>query len=326
MSQATEKSVDALQKRSRISRVRKSVLGVTFALFCIGVVISGGLGDACSVGYDAIAAVCPLGALESIFGSWAFAPRLVIGLIFALVVVLVVGRAFCSWICPVPPLQGFLQTKKRKHQVAADRKASAEQSLEKWKQVCGGCAGSCTGSCGSNVRSAEEEDNYVEESAKRRSGLRLDSRHAVLAGALATTALCGFPVFCLVCPVGLTFATVIALYRFIGFNEPAIDLIVFPAIIVLELVFLRKWCHRFCPISALLSLFAPLARRLRPVVDTENCLRSSGEDCVVCGSVCPEGIDPVGNLGDRPLYECTRCGRCAEACPTQAIAFHKRRK
>lgn len=158
-----------------------------------------------------------------------------------------------------------------------------------------------------------------------RGNVGLDSRHAVLAGTLATTALCGFPVFCLLCPVGLTFATVIALYRFIGFNEPTIDLLVFPAIIVLELVLLRKWCHRFCPISALMSLLAPLARRLRPQVSMEACLRSKGEDCTVCGSVCPEGIDPVADLGRRSLSECTRCGRCAEACPAQAIAFRKTR-
>ena len=74
-----------------------------------------------------------------------------------------------------------------------------------------------------------------------------------------------------------------------------------------------------------MSLFAPLARRLRPQVKVDACLRSTGEDCVVCGSVCPEGIDPVRDLGRRPLYECTRCGRCAEACPTQAITFRWRR-
>ena len=325
MSRNTEKGADAPQARSRVSRVRKIVLAGAFALFCIGVVVAGGLGDACSVGYDAIAAVCPLGALEGIFGSWAFAPRLMFGLALALAVVLVAGRAFCSWICPVPPLQGFLRTRKRKQQLAAERKADAEQSLGRWKSACAGCAGSCSDSCGGGDAKASASaaaDNTAHGRSKR---VRLDSRHAVLAGTLATTALCGFPVFCLVCPVGLTFATVIAFYRFIGFNEPALDLIVFPAIIVLELVLLRKWCHRFCPISALMSLFAPLARRLRPQVDAQACLRSSGEGCVVCGSVCPEGIDPVADLGRRPLSECTRCGRCAEACPAQAIAFRKHR-
>lgn len=323
MSVNSETQTSGRPRRSRVSRVRKAVLAIAFALFCAGVVVAGGLGDACSVGYEAIAAVCPLGALEGFFGSWSFAPRMAIGLGLALVVVIVAGRAFCSWICPVPPLQGFLRTKKRRHRVAAEQKAQAEESLTRWKKACSGCSGGCGDVCPSAGNAGG--DASFEEASWARKGVKLDSRHAVLAGTLATTALCGFPVFCLLCPVGLTFATVIAFYRFVGFNEPTFDLLVFPAIIVVELVLLRKWCHRFCPIGALMSLFAPLARRLRPQVKVDACLRSTGEDCVVCGSVCPEGIDPVRDLGRRPLYECTRCGRCAEVCPTQAITFRRRR-
>lgn len=102
MSANSETQMIGRRQRSRVSRVRKVVLAIAFTLFCVGVVIAGGLGDACSVGYEAIAAVCPLGALEGFFGSWAFVPRMAIGLALALVVVIVAGRAFCSWICPVP--------------------------------------------------------------------------------------------------------------------------------------------------------------------------------------------------------------------------------
>ena len=102
MSVNSETQTSGRPRRSRVSRVRKAVLAIAFALFCAGVVVAGGLGDACSVGYEAIAAVCPLGALEGFFGSWSFAPRMAIGLGLALVVVIVAGRAFCSWICPVP--------------------------------------------------------------------------------------------------------------------------------------------------------------------------------------------------------------------------------
>ena len=42
---------------------------------------------------------------------------------------------------------------------------------------------------------------------------KLDSRHYVLGGALLSTAVFGFPVFCLVCPIGLTFATVLVVWR-----------------------------------------------------------------------------------------------------------------
>ena len=147
MSVNSETQTSGRPRRSRVSRVRKAVLAIAFALFCAGVVVAGGLGDACSVGYEAIAAVCPLGALEGFFGSWSFAPRMAIGLGLALVVVIVAGRAFCSWICPVPPLQGFLRTKKQRHRVAAEQKAQAEESLTRWKKACSGCSGGCGDVC-----------------------------------------------------------------------------------------------------------------------------------------------------------------------------------
>lgn len=139
-----------------------------------------------------------------------------------------------------------------------------------------------------------------------------------------SAAVCGFPVFCLICPVGLTFATAIALYRLVGFNEPTLDLIVFPLIIVAELTLLRKWCHRFCPISALMALLANFNKATRPKIDPNLCLRKDGTPCTVCATVCPEFIDPAGDLGNRALAECTRCGQCAEACPTDAIRFTKK--
>ena len=71
MSVNSETQTSGRPRRSRVSRVRKAVLAIAFALFCAGVVVAGGLGDACSVGYEAIAAVCPLGALEGFFGSWS---------------------------------------------------------------------------------------------------------------------------------------------------------------------------------------------------------------------------------------------------------------
>ncbi|MFR1638333.1 MAG: 4Fe-4S binding protein [Eggerthellaceae bacterium] len=69
--------------------------------------------------------------------------------------------------------------------------------------------------------------------------------------ALLSTAVFGFPVFCLICPVGLTFATLIAVWRLFQFNEVALSLLVFPAMLALEVLVLRKWCSRFCPLGAL---------------------------------------------------------------------------
>ena len=149
-----------------------------------------------------------------------------------------------------------------------------------------------------------------------------DSRNWVLGGALLSTAVFGFPVFCLICPVGLTFATLIAVWRLFQFNEVALSLLVFPAMLALEVLVLRKWCSRFCPLGALLSLASRLNRTFRPVSNEATCLRSSkGEHCHQCADVCPEGIDLHDASASAPMNECTKCRACADACPMHAISF-----
>lgn len=302
--------------RSKVSRVRRYVPGIVFALLVIGLVTGIGSGTLCSVGYESITAVCPLGALESLFGAGAFVARAVIILAVAAAAVLLVGKAFCSWVCPVPPLDRFLSGRKRREADKAAR-TEAAQHVSGRLAACAGCAG-----CGEK-KPGETPLAPADGTAKRRFA-KVDGRHVVLGGSLVSAAICGFPVFCLICPVGLTFATAIALYRLVGFNEPTLDLIVFPLIIVAELTLLRKWCHRFCPISALMGLVANFNKATRPKIDPDLCLRKDGTPCTVCAAACPEFIDPAGDLGDRALAECTRCGQCAAACPADAIRFTKK--
>ena len=46
MSVNSETQTSGRPRRSRVSRVRKAVLAIAFALFCAGVVVAGGLGNA----------------------------------------------------------------------------------------------------------------------------------------------------------------------------------------------------------------------------------------------------------------------------------------
>jgi ferredoxin-type protein NapH len=147
---------------------------------------------------------------------------------------------------------------------------------------------------------------------------KLDSRHVVLGGALLSTAVFGFPVFCLVCPVGLTFATIIAFWRLVGFNEPTLSLLVFPAILIIEVLFLKKWCLRFCPLGAVMSLMSIPNRLFRPKVDLDKCLRTQGIPCTVCVDSCSEELDPHYAQG---MHECTKCGECKDNCPAGAITI-----
>ena len=284
-------------------RIRKAVRFLIVAVLLIALFAGWQTGTLCSVGYDAIAYICPLGALETIFGSWAFVPRVLICFAVVVIVALVFGKAFCSWVCPVAPLSDLLRGRKAREKDECERTQAAHRVLERWSDT--------------NAAQAEKHEPFRS---------RVDGRHVVLAGSLASAAVCGFPVFCLVCPIGLTFASAIALYRLIGFNEPAIEVLVFPALLVLELTVFRKWCHRFCPVGALLSLLSRGNRTFKPHVDASMCARHAGSSCAACAQACPEHIDPCADLGDRSLAECTRCGACVNTCPAKALSFVNRKE
>jgi ferredoxin-type protein NapH len=104
----------------------------------------------------------------------------------------------------------------------------------------------------------------------------------------------------------------------VGFNEPTFSLLVFPAILIIEVLFLRKWCLKFCPLGAVMSLLSIPNKFFRPKVDESKCLRFQGVDCTVCVESCPELLDPHYAEG---MQECSKCGLCKENCPAQAITI-----
>ena len=137
------------------------------------------------------------------------------------------------------------------------------------------------------------------------------------------SAIFGFPVFCLVCPVGLTFATVLVVWRLFAAGDMTIAVILVPALLIIELVFLRKWCTRFCPLSALMNLVSRFSKTFVPVIDDTKCLETSqGVPCSRCAQVCESDIN-IRHIayGERTLADCSRCRNCADVCPTHAISF-----
>ena len=264
------------------------------------------------MGYESIAAVCPLGALESLFGAGAFVARAVIILAVAAAAVLLVGKAFCSWVCPIPPLDRFLSGKKRRE---ADKAARIEAAhhVSGRLAACAGCAG-----CGE--KKPGEPSLAPADGTDKRRFAKVDGRHVVLGGSLVSAAICGFPVFCLICPIGLTFATIVLVMRLFAFGDVAWGVILVPALLLAEVVFFRKWCSTFCPISAFMSLVGKANRTFVPQVNDAKCRETmEGASCEVCAAVCPQGINVRHPEAGMSFSECTKCRACVEACPTQAI-------
>ena len=76
--------------------------------------------------------------------------------------------------------------------------------------------------------------------------LARDRRTWALGVVLVATLIAGIPLFCLVCPIGLTFGTVGSLWHLIVDKQVTLSAIVFPAALAIELVLYRKWCMKMC--------------------------------------------------------------------------------
>ena len=275
------------KRRVRASTLRVlSALGVA-ALVCLGLALHTGTGTPSSFGIADIAALCPLGGVEAAIASRTVVPPLLIGLAVVVALTLLLGRAFCAWGCPVPLLRRVFRGKK-----ASKRDASSPDS------------------------------GPLDVPASERGGLR-DSRNWVLGGALLSTAVFGFPVFCLVCPIGLTFATVLVVWRLFAAGDMTWSVVLIPLLLVVELVFLRKWCTRFCPMAGLMNLVSRFSKTWRPVIDESKCLETvNGAACSKCAIACEADINlRHPDFGERTLADCTRCRACVDACPAKAVSM-----
>ena len=292
--------------------MKRSTLRVIIPLGILGIagiafIANTGLGTLSSFGWQDIAVLCPIGALSTMLASKTIVPRALISLVLSVIAIVLIGRAFCGWICPVP-----VWSKIRHLFAKQDKEAEAERGHRRAKQ-----------------RAAEADKPLTEEElALLRSGcgkhhdhfVPENSRHLVLGGALLSAAIFGFPVFCLICPIGLSFAGVFVLILLFTAGDVNLSVIVIPILLALELIFFRKWCSHICPISALMSLVAKFNHTFLPSIDETKCLESAkGARCGRCSAVCEVGINPRHPELGTSFNECTRCMECIDSCPGNAI-------
>lgn len=292
----------------KTSKYRAAVALLFLVIVAGGLIFNLGLGTVSSFGFDKIAAICPLGALETFLASKTFVPSVFFAFLFFIVVAVIVGRAFCGWMCPVPLLRSVLGAEEKRTSKGYPKGAKeSEPDLE--------------GKRADFAVADVQEEKAAFSSAKITDRSIPKGPFYVLFAALGSALVFGFPVFCLICPVGLTFGVILGVWSFFYTGSASWTLLLILAFLFLEIFFLRKWCHQFCPIGALISLVSIFNRSFRPKVSSGCYKLKGGLNCNRCSIACSEGIQLLYNPSSRELSRCIKCGKCADACPAHAIHF-----
>lgn len=328
--------------------IAAAVLVVIFALTFVHVPI----GTLC--------ALCPVGFAEIALAGGSIPWALLPGVLIVLVVVFLLGRVFCSWICPTSFLKnvfggrtprgltgktgacpgcaasgsdggsgdaGDINDPDDGSDDAGDISAVDKAPTSDPSNGCSinskdACAAKIDGTSGASSIDLKDACAVNPNAARTRNSLL--SQGMVLAVLLIVSLIVHFPVFCLFCPIGLVFGTMFALSRMFITWQPGWELIVFPAMLAIELFLLKRWCSAICPLGFFFGVMSKARSKIgflpNVKVDGKKCLHNEG--CEVCAVTCPENIC-AATSDSRDLEDCTLCLDCKEHCPTRAISIGK---
>jgi polyferredoxin len=268
--------------------------------------------------------ICPVGGLQTLLTGKVTSLLLlptITALVLFLVPIFVLGNVFCGWACPLGTLiDSFDRTVVRfmpklnlRREEFAERNNEKEKSTQRF--LCPTCYfGKIVG------------NRYPAVA------------NGVLVASLVGSAIFQFPLFCAICPIGISTKGMFHLKawtRITGTMMPIIlELWAIPAIaLLLSLRMKRYWCRKICPVGASLNLAGSFSPLVRPTVVLEKCvMKGCPKNCedyhmdycaacrVVdrkrCERVCPQGIHLIEKGS---LARCTRCMECYIQCDYDAI-------
>jgi ferredoxin-type protein NapH len=272
----------------------------------------------------------PLGALQALITSKVafhllYPTIIALGIVLAFVVLL--GSAFCSWACPLGSIIDSFDIAIGKcfHKIEAKRVLAYQNSKLKANKPT---------SCSLCPATRLITRNNVASTG-------------IVVATVAGSAVAGFNIFCLICPIGIatrglfhlkatTYLSKITNPAAQVINPFFVEFLIFPIVAVLvSLKERRFWCNKLCPVGALLNGVATVNPLVKFSIDQQKCVMNGCPDdckdshlgyCTACRiaddrkceKVCPAQINITGNGS---MHRCTKCMECYIACDHGAIKF-----
>jgi len=191
----------------------------------------------------------PLGVLQLVTAGNILHPTLtatlIIGALAFGAIVILSGRAFCAWACPIGTTIDAIDL--------AIQKSKFKPFLSR-----------------NNSRNHEDPRSSLVKNGT--------TRYGVLASVLTAPALFKYPVWCAVCPIGTICRGAAAGAEF----AVGAQILVLPAVGALSLGEKRFWCRHLCPVGGLLTLLSRLNPFVKPRVRADVRRTDCGACRAIC--------------------------------------------
>lgn len=268
--------------------------------------------------------ICPVGGLQTLLTGmvepYILFPT-IIALILFLIPIFIFGNIFCGWICPLGSIidgfDRFIEQFFPKINMKREIRFNQNKIKKNRKKdiLCKTCF---------FKKLLNDQNSNV--------------ANGVLISALLGSAIFRFPIFCSICPIGITIKGMFHLKAITTITGKMMPIIIelWPIPLAAILTSLREkrfWCRKICPVGASLNISATINPLIKPKISTEKCVMKDCPDtcndfhldycgaCRIidqkrCEKVCPQGINLLDNGS---LSNCTKCFECYIQCEHDAI-------
>lgn len=262
------KIINQLIDTKKLISIRKNIHRLSMfsiILGAFGVITVAGTCYA-SIGYFRL--ICPVGFIELSLATRTINTELIIPFLTISIILILVGRSFCSWGCPTSYMGGII------------RKMTSNEVYKKYSDI------------------KTKVQKYVPQPG-------MDDVFVMMIGTLVGIFVFQYPLPCTFCPLGIISRTIIEIanHSTIGHFHLALryDVILLIIPMISMFLFVRGW-SQVCPVGSIKGVVAKYNKTFVPFT------KDTCKSCKTCEKVCPVNIGPRQGLPDLSVcIKCLEC-------------------